>query len=375
MRTVISSLFVISLFLPVFSSLQADDTVKVAAIFAETGKGASTGKMFFDTSRFAIDEINRAGGLLGKKIELTELDNQSKPIGSKIAAQKAVQAGVIAVIGASWSSNSLAAAPVLQAARIPMISPSSTNPDVTLVGDYIFRVCFLDSFQGTVMADYAFKDMKAETSAVLINADSRYSAELADVFIKRFSGLGGKILFKDNYLQDSANFSSLLENVKKNQPDVIFVPSYPRDSAFIIRQARKMGLKTTFIGGDGWSSRMYEYAGEDIRGNYYSASWHRDIKGEANQAFLENYEKKYGLLTRAAAPLTYDAFMLLADAVNRANTLDRSKIREALASTKNFQGATGNIRMNQNGDPVKSVVILKLDKGTSIFVKTFVPEN
>ncbi|MBU3917875.1 ABC transporter substrate-binding protein, partial [bacterium] len=215
-------------------------------------------------TRFAIDEINEKGGWFGKRIELLEFDNESTPLGSKNAAKKAIQENVSAVIGASWSSNSLAAAPVLQQAGIPMITPASTNPKVTTVGHCIFRIPFLDSFQGVVMADFAIFELKAKTASILINVDNQYSTGLAEIFINRFKEQGGKILSKGNYLQDAANFTPLLKQVKELNPEVTFVPGYPRDSALIIKQARKMAVTTIFLGGDGWSDRMYEYAGEEL---------------------------------------------------------------------------------------------------------------
>lgn len=190
------------------SFLEAAETVRVASIFGKTGPGAFANKATIEGVRFAVRELNRQGGLLGKQIELLEFDNKSSAIHSKLVAQKAVKDEVIAVFGANWSSNSLAMAQVLQAAKIPMISPLATNPDVTLVGNYIFRVCFIDSFQGTVLAKFALQDLNVQTAAILINASARYSEDLAQFFKQYFEKQGGKIVFQAHYLQDTDDFLS-----------------------------------------------------------------------------------------------------------------------------------------------------------------------
>lgn len=234
----------IALSRPVF--LEAAETIKVAAIFAKTGKVATENQNPLNGVRFAIDEVNRQGGVLGQQLELLEFDNKSTAIGSKIAAKHAVDAGVLAVFGASWSSHSLAMAPVLQAAKIPMLSPYSTNPQVTLVGDYIFRICYTDLFQGKILANFSFKDLGAQTAAVLINADSQYSEGLANYFIKIFQELGGTIVLTHNYLEKTADFTNFLESIQTLQPDVVFHPGHTQVSAFVLKQAHSAGITPPF---------------------------------------------------------------------------------------------------------------------------------
>ncbi|MDM8524927.1 ABC transporter substrate-binding protein [Desulfococcaceae bacterium HSG8] len=371
MRSVISIIGILC-FVLAASVGESAETVKVAAIFAKTGKAAGVGSGFFQAARFSVEEINHQGGLLGKQIELIEFDNKTTPLDSKLAAVKAVKAGVIAVIGASWSSNSLAMAPVLQAAGIPMISPDSTNPDVTLAGNYIFRVCFVDSFQGRVMADFAIRDLKAKTAVVLTNANSSYSLGLAKVFIQHFREQKGKIAWEGDYLDEEADFSFLLEKIKTIKPDAVFLPGYRRDSALIMKQARKMGLSVTFLGGDGWDEDMYNYVKEELHGNYYSSHWNREVSDRTSREFVERYEKKHGEVNPSHA-LGYDAVSLLADAIRRVESSEPAKIRDAVASTNKFQGVTGNITLDRNGDPVKPAVILKFDKGTIVYVRTAQP--
>lgn len=352
---------------------EAAEKVTIASIFGKTGPSAHGNKGTIEGIRFAVQELNQQGGLLGKQVEILEYDNQSTPLHSKLAAEKAVKAGVIAVFGANWSSNSLAMAPVLQAAKIPMISPFSTNPDVTIVGDYIFRICFIDSFQGPVMARFAFQDLKAKTAAILINANSRYSEGLAEFFNQCFKKQGGKILFKANYLQDADDFTSYLRKIKRLHPDIVFVPGHNADSVRIIKQARESGLSVPFLGGDGWGNEMYEYAGSAIHGNFYSGHWHKDNENKKSRRFVEKYKKKFGKIEKSGPALAYDVVFLFADAVRRADSLEPAKVRDALMATRNFNGVTGNITFNHNGDPIKPAVILKFDKGTSVYVKTVAP--
>ena len=354
------------------SFLEAAERVKVAAIFSKTGKAALGNLPALNGIRFAVKEINQQGGLLGKQLELIEFDNHSTAIGSKLAAKKAVKANVIIVFGALWSSHSLAMAPILQAARIPMISPASTNPQITLVGDYIFRTCFVDPFQGKILAKFAFQDLKLKTAGVLINADSQYSEGLAQYFIKQFKSQRGKILFKEHYLEQAVDFSSIIHNIKKFQPEILFLPGHNKDSGHIIKQTRNSKIFTPFIGGDGWSNDMYNIAGNIIEGNFYSLHWHPDKDDEKSRQFVDAY-KKYSPEFDDRDALSYDTVSLFADAVNRAASFDPVQIRNALALTKNFQGVTGEISFDKNGDPIKSAVILEYHKGSSIYVKTVLP--
>jgi len=353
----------------------AAEKVIIASIFEKSGPGAPDNRATIEGIRFAVAALNQRGGLLGNQVTLLELDNQSTALHAKLAAETAVKAGVIAVFGANWSSNSLAMAPVLQAARIPMISPFSTNPDVTKVGDYIFRVCFTDSFQGPVMAQFALQGLKAKTAGILINANSRYSEGLAEFFNQSFKKQGGKILFEADYLQDTNDFTPYILKLKRLHPDVVFVPGHNADSVRIIKQAREAGLLIPFLGGDGWGNEMYDSGGSAIEGNFYSGHWHKDIENKKSRLFAEKYEKKYGKIENSGPALAHDVVFLFADAVRRAGSLRPAKIRDALAATCNFNGITGNISFNANGDPIKPVVILEFDQGTSVYVKTIAPEQ
>lgn len=350
----------------------AAGTVKIAAILSKTGKAALDNKNTLNGIRLAVEELNEKGGLLGKEIELLELDNSSSALGSKLAADKAVKSNVIAVIGANYSSHSQAMAPVLQQAKIPMISPYATSPQVSLVGNYIFRICYIDPFQGRVMANFSFHDLGARKAIVLINANMTYCEGLANYFSYNFKKLGGVILAEENYLDKTADFSFLIEKIKNLEPDIIFLPGHLKDSGFIIKQARAAGISTTFAGGDGWNDTMYKSVGSVIRGSYYSNHWHPDVSSKESKAFVEKYKKRSEEFDMGNA-LGHDCVFLLADAVKRAGILNTERIRDAIAATENFRGITGNIKFDRNGDPIKSAVILKFGETASVFVKQVEP--
>lgn len=347
------------------------ETLRLAAIFAKTGDAAVVNIMGFEAARYAVEEINARGGVLSRQFELREYDNESTALGSRLAAEQAVRDGVSAAIGASWSSHSTSMAPVFQDAGIPMISPASTNPGITRTGDCIFRACFTDWLQGRVMAEFALRDLGAISAAVLTNANSEYSVDLAKFFIERFQA-DGQVLLEQDYLQDTVDFQTLLEKVKILNPDVVFVPGYHRDSGFIVRQARQLGIRAIFLGGDGWDDLMHEYAREeDLQGCYFSEHWHIDLPDPRSREFVERYSRDHRLYRTGLVALTYDSVHLIADAMKRARSTDPRAIRSELARTKDFQGLTGRITFDSNGDTLKQVVILRFDRGQAVFHRVF----
>lgn len=358
-----------------FSSGMAAEPIKIAAIFAKTGDAAKSNAYSYRGVNLAVEEINKQGGVLGRPIEVIELDNKSTAIGSKEAALEAIKLNVTAVIGATWSSHSLVMAPILQEAGIPMITPNSTNWKVTLVGDYIFRVCFTDPFQGRVMAQFARQDLKAKTAVVLTNISDDYSMGLSESFRKSFVQNRGKILWDEEYLAKTTNFTDMLSKIQSLKPDVVFSPGHTIDSGLLFKQSVNMGIKCIFLGGDGWDLTIYELAGEAAEGNYYSDHWHPEAPFAKSQQFVTTYKNKYGNdIIISNVPLSFDAVMVLADAITRADSLERKKIRDALAATKDFKGTTGTITFDKNGDPLnKDAVVLQLKDGGAIFVKSIRP--
>lgn len=372
MRAFFRIVAVVCLALP-FAAASAQEKVSVGIIYGDMPRTAEGIYVDLTGARFAIEDLNRKGGLLGRQIDLVEFGNNGKPIGSRKAAEEAVKAGVIAVIGPVSSSHAMLAGTVLQGAKIPMISSFSTNPNVTLLGDYIFRVCFQDRLQGQVLANFAAYDLKAKTAVVLTCAEEKYSLDLAEIFASFYRENGGTILWEGEYLDSSTDFRDLLENADRYHPEVIFLPGYDRSSGFIIRQSRNLGENVTFLGADAWSNNLYEYGGKAIEGCYYSAQWYPDPENKISSDFVSRYEGRFQFEDIISFGLSHDVVFLLADAVNRAGSLDPTSIREALSATKNFQGITGTITMDRNGDPVKPIPILKFEDGGSVLVKTVAP--
>ncbi|MFP4105913.1 MAG: ABC transporter substrate-binding protein [Phycisphaerae bacterium] len=344
--------------------------IQVAVIMAKTGDAGLENIMGFQAARFAADEINRYGGPRGIQLRLREYDNRGTVLGSRRAARQAIKDGAVAVIGAAWSSHSLAAARVCQKAQIPMLSPSATSPGVTQVGDYIFRACFIDLTQAAALAAFANQDLKASTAVILTNTSTQYSLGLADYFREEFSE-SGKILWEGDYAQETTNFKPLLRQVARLEPDVVFVPGYPRDAGFIIRTARRMGLETTFLGADGWDNLMYDYAGDAIEGSYFTDHWHYELPTPVSKEFSKKYIGKYRNARTGLVALTYDSVYLLADAVGRAESTEPEDIRNALSRTAGFEGVTGTFTFNEFGDPIKPVVILKFEDGDTVLHKLF----
>ncbi|MCK5100344.1 MAG: ABC transporter substrate-binding protein [Desulfobacteraceae bacterium] len=366
-------LFFIGLMFVFCLPVNAEETIKIASIFSKSGEASEYTKEFYWGARVAVDLINEQGGVLGKKIELIELDNKSTAAGSIQAAKEAVRLGVTAVYGAAWSSHSIVMAPVLQKAGIPMISPASTNPKVTKIGDYIFRTCFTDSFQGKVMAYFALKDLKSKRAAVLTDVSSDFSMSLTEYFLEKYKTSESQIVYQGEYLKSNIDFKTLLAPLLVKQPDVIFLPGYISDSGFIIKQARKMGIKGTFLGTDGWGGarQLYDIAGDSIVGNYFTAPWHRDVSFKKGREYTIAYEKEIKDKIFPFAPMIYDVFLVLADAIERAGSLDRVKIRDEIAATREFEGASGMITFDKNGDPLnKDAVIMVFRKKEAVFYKS-----
>ena len=354
-----------------YDDVHAEESIKIASIFAKTGDARAANLHHFQAVRFAINEINKQGGLLGKKVQLIEFDNHSSPIQSKLAAKKAVKAGVVAVIGASWSSHSIAMASVLQEAKIPMLTPDSTNAKVTLQGDYIFRSCYVDSFQGKVLAQFAINEFHAKTAVILTKTTSTYSIDLANIFRQYFEKQQGKILAELDYEQANDDFKKILTKIKKISPDILFIPGHD-ESGVIVKQAQDMGIKAILLGGGGWAyQNFFSNGGLDLKQGYFSNHWAVDLDTPESKSFLKRYRHFYEANTFAA--VTYDAVMMLADAIKRANSSDRTKIRDALAKTRNFKGVTGNITIDKNGDSIKQIIILKIVDGRANYYMTIKP--
>jgi branched-chain amino acid transport system substrate-binding protein len=350
-------------------SSESAQAIKVASIYAHSGPAAEANATSIRGVRMAVEEINASGGVLGRQLKLIEIDNLSSPIGSKVAADQAVAKNAAAIVGAAFSSHSIAIAKVAQANRIPMISNVSTSPQLTGIGDYIFRVCFDDRLQGRVMAEFACRDLNARRVAILFDAASDYSLGLSAIFEKSFSQSGGTVLAKLPYIGSQPNFRAVVSRAMALDPDVLFIPGHD-ESARIITEAVRSGKKAEVIplGGDGWDEEnFFNQGGYQIKLGYYTTHWTQTIENKQSRHFMARYRKS-GLIV-APTVLAYDAVMLLADAIRRANSADSTAIRNALASTDGFKGVTGIISFDKNGDPVKSVVMMKIENGRPVFLR------
>jgi branched-chain amino acid transport system substrate-binding protein len=339
------------------------DEIIIGEVLSMTGAEATFGTSTHSGTELAVEEINAAGGIKGKKVKVITLDNQGKSDEAATAVTKLItQNNAIAILGEVASSRSLAMAPVAQQYKIPMFSPSSTNVKVTEVGDYIFRVCFIDPFQGKVMAKFAAEDLKLKKVAVLRDVKSDYSMGLADVFVEDFKKMGGKIVIEQSYSSGDIDFKAQLTSIKATNPEAIFVPGYYTDVGLIALQAKKdVGLKVPLLGGDGWDSpKLTEVAGNSLSGSYFSNHYSSEDKSPQVQDFIKKFKAKFNIIPDGLAAMGYDAAKVLFDAMNRAKDLTASDIRDALAATKDYPGVTGHITMDAKRNPVKPAVVLRI---------------
>lgn len=351
------------------------DEILVGEFSSLTGGTATFGQSTHNGITLAFDEINAAGGVLGKKLKVLVEDDQSKPEEAATAVQKLIsQNRVVAVLGEVASSRTLAAAPIAQANKVPLISPSSTNPKVTEVGDYIFRVCFIDPFQGAVMAKFAANSLKLKRVAILYDVRNDYSVGLRNFFSETYKSLGGEVIGEQVFSEGDSDFRAQLTQLKSLKPEAIYVPGYYTEAGTIARQARELGITVPLMGGDGWDSpKLTEIGGQAIEGSYLSNHYSVDDPSPAIQKFVGDYKARFGATPDALAALGYDAAKVLADAFKRAGTTEGPKVRDAIAATKGFVGVTGSITIDEKRNAVKPAVVLKVVNGKFQYVETIAP--
>jgi branched-chain amino acid transport system substrate-binding protein len=351
------------------------EKIMVGYFGSMTGAEATFGVSTRDGILLATEEWNKAGGVLGKQIEIKAYDNQGKPEEARLSVEKLINAdNVVAVLGEVASTRSLAAAPVAQQNKVPMITPSSTNPLVTQKGDYIFRVCFIDPFQGEVMAKFAFNSLKKKKAAILLDSKSDYSLGLATYFEKTFKALGGEIVGNEKYVSGDVDFKAQLTNLKSKGPEFIFVPGYYTEVGLISRQAKEQGLMVPLLGGDGWDSpELIAIGGKAVEGNFFSNHYTVEDPRTEVQEFIKNYKARFGSMPNGLAASGYDAARVLFEAIKRAGNTEGPKLRDEIAKTKDFAGVTGKITLNENRDAVKSAVVLEVKNGAIKFVETISP--
>lgn len=361
------------------TSTASGDTIKVGVYGDLTGQTSSFGQSTKNGIQLAVDEINAAGGVNGKKIQLVVEDDQGRPEQAKTVVSKLISTDKVqAVLGEVASTNSLAAAPVAQEAKIPMITPSSTNPKVTEVGDYISRVCFIDPFQGSVMAKFAANTLKAKTAAILGDVNSDYSKGLTQFFEEEFTKLGGKVVAKEAYTQTDPDFKGQLTKIRNLKPDVLYIPGYYGQVGIIAKQSRELDMNMPLLGGDGWDSpEIWKLGGESLKNAFISNHYSAENPAPEIQNFVKAYKAKFNVEPDSLAALAYDAAKVLADAIKRAGGTDSAKLKDAINSTKDFAGVTGKITIDKTRNAVKPAVVLELDPAASKlkYKETIAPEG
>ena len=349
--------------------------IRIGQFGSMTGGEATFGQSTDKGIRLAIDAKNAEGGIKGKKIVLITEDNQGKPEEAAAVVKKLItQDKVIALLGEVASTRSLAAAPIAQNNRIPMVSPSSTNPKVTQVGDYIFRVCFIDPFQGPVMARFARENLKLKRVAILKDLKSDYSLGLAEFFVKKFKDLGGEIVAEQNFQTGDSDFKAQLTQIRSSNPEAIFIPAYYTEVGLIARQARQLGLKAILLGGDGWDSpKLFEIGREAMEGAYFSNHYASESPVPATQKFIKDYKAKYNETPDGLSAAGYDAARILMAAIEAAATPTPEAIRAELAKISGFEGATGKISINAERNADKDAFIVKVEGKALKFITLLGP--
>jgi len=360
-----------------FGCQQRGDEIRIGEFGSLTGGTATFGTSNHEGVMLALDEINNDGGLLGKKVRVITEDNQSKPEESVTAVLKLIkQDQVAALVGEVASSRTLAAAPTAQSNGIPLLSPASTNPKVTQVGDYIFRACFIDPFQGSTMAKFAVQRLGAKRIAILTDTKNDYSVGLTQFFRETARQLGAEIVSEESYSEGDIEFKAQLTAIKADNPDVLFVPGYYTECALIARQARELGLTVPLLGGDGWDSpKTAEIGGKAVERVYIPNHYSPEDQRPEVREFIAAYKAKYdGKTPDAMAVLGYDAMKLMADAIRRAGSTDGAKIREALATTRDFPAVSGHITIDADRNARKDIVIVQMRDGQFRFVESIAPD-
>jgi len=371
-RVAVSAVAVLGLHLGCSAGDDGSGAIRVGHFASLTGDTATFGQSADRGMQLAIQEINAAGGILGRPLELITEDDRSITEEARSAAQKLLQRDrVVALLGEVASSRSLAAAPEAQRARIPMISPASTNPKVTEVGDYVFRACFIDPFQGAVMARFAAQELGARRVAILLDYKQDYSVGLADYFRRTFQELGGEIVADERYTSGDIEFRAQLTTLRAANPDAIFVPGYYTEVGLIAKQARELGIQVPMLGGDGWDSeKTLEIGGAAVEGYFFSTHYSADAESPKVQDFVKRYRSSYGGVPDAMAALGYDTALIFADALRRAGSSEGPKLRDAIAATREFDGVTGRISIDAERNARKDAVVLKIENGRFRYYRT-----
>ncbi len=380
MKKIILSLVVFGLLITSSCTKKTNDNeILLGSYSSNTGATATFGIFQKRGIDMAVDEINAAGGINGKKIKHINYDNKSDNDETLAVVNRLIsQDNVIAIIGEATSGKSKIGGQVAQQNKIVMLTSSATNPEVTKIGNYIFRACFIDPFQGYVMAKFMTENLKMKKAAILRDIKSDYSVGLSDVFISEFKKMGGEIVTDISYQEGDIDFKSQLTAIKAKNPDAIFVPGYYNEVALLARQLKDLGMKQPMLGGDGWSSPdLYKIAKDAINGHYFSNHYTTESTDPKTVEFVKKFKTQFKEDADVMAALAYDATYMMAEAMTKASadnkTLTRESIREEMTKIKDFHGVTGKMSMNENRDAVKSAVVVKVEGPEYKYVTTVNP--
>ncbi|MBI1825952.1 MAG: ABC transporter substrate-binding protein [Planctomycetes bacterium] len=354
----------------------AADPIKIGHLASITGSEAAFGTSSDNGVRLAMEERNAAGGILGRPIEIVSVDDQSKNQEVNNCMMKLIQQDkVVAVVGEIASSNTIAAAPAAQRNKIPLVSPGATNPEVTKKGDYVFRVCYTDDFQGKVIAEFANKDLSAKNAAIITDQASAYSISLSKIVKEQFEKLGGKVVAEVTYKKTDNDYKAQVNQVIQAKPDVLFLTGYYTNVGNIVQTARAAGYKGPCVGGDGWDAdALYQIGGKALDDCYFTNHYSPDAPDPRAKNFITKYQSKHGSVPDAMAVLGYDAAIVLFDAIQRAGGTEGPKIRDALAATKDFPALTGNITIDKDRNAKKGIVVIGIKDAKQFLKKTWKEE-
>jgi len=335
------------------------EPVKIGHLASVTGAEATFGVSADRGVQIAAEERNAAGGLLGRPVKIITVDTQSKNQEVNNCMTKLTQQDkVCAVLGEIASSNTIAAAPSAQRSRIPLVSPGSTNPEVTKKGDYVFRICYTDDYQGRVIARFARKRLDVKNAAIITDQANAYSINLSKIFREEFEQLGGKVATEVNYKKTDSDYNAQINQALQADPDVLVLTGYYTNVGNIVQTARRGGFQGPCVGGDGWDSdTLYQIGGKALDNCYFTNHYSPEDSDPRVQMFVSKYKSKHGTVPDAMAVLGYDAAMIVFDAIQRAGSEEGPKIRDALAATKNFPGVSGKITIDQDRNAQKGIVI------------------
>jgi len=342
-----------------FAGCKESDTVSIGAIFPLSGRIAYYGNESRDGALLALEEINAGGGLLGKKLAMVSEDNKGDVAETVNAFTKLTgQDKVSIILGSSTSGTTQAISVLAQRNRIVLISPSASNINVTRAGDFIFRACFIDPFQGVVGAHFAYQTLESRRAAVLYAADADYNTGLADAFKTQFGALGGEIVADETYQTGEEDFNDQVARIKAAAPDIVYLPNYYNDVSLQAKQLREQGVICALVGGDGWDS-LIDYAGDEVLNSFWSSGFAPDTTDPRGAAFVRAYQARFGRPASPFAALGYDAMMLAADGIKAAGTFDSTAVKDALAQL-NGAYVTGNIRFDPDRNPIKGAAIFEI---------------